>query len=378
MPIPSKTKKFLSSTGQSDSTSFKTTTTSFFAVEKGLNENIIREISAQKSEPKWMLDFRLLSYKIFLKKPMPTWGSDLSGIDFDNIHYYVRPQDKVQRNWEDVPVEIKDTFEKLGIPEAERKFLAGSGAQFESEMVYHSLAENLTKQGVIFESTDDALKNHPDLFKQYFGTIVPPVDNKFAALNSAAWSGGSFIYIPKNVHIELPLQAYFRINSENMGQFERTLIIADEGSSVHYVEGCTAPTYSSDSLHSAVVEIIVKKGARVQYTTIQNWSSNVYNLVTKRAAAYENAHMYWLDCNLGSKVTMKYPSIILCEPGAKGEIQSLAFAGHGQHQDAGGKVIHLASDTSSTIISKSISKKGGHSTYRGLVKVVKGAKNVKT
>ncbi len=378
MAVPKKTKKLLTKTGQTGTSSFKTKTTSFFAVEKGLNESVIREISAQKSEPKWMLEFRLKSYQTFLKLNMPSWGSDLSGIDFDSIHYYVRPQDKVQRNWEDVPVEIKDTFEKLGIPEAERKFLAGSGAQFESEMVYHSLAENLTKQGVIFESTDDALKHHPELFKKYFGTIVPPADNKFAALNSAAWSGGSFIYIPKGVHIELPLQAYFRINSENMGQFERTLIIADEGSSVHYVEGCTAPTYSSDSLHSAVVEIIVKKGARVQYTTIQNWSSNVYNLVTKRAAAYENARMYWLDCNLGSKVTMKYPSILLCAPGAVGEIQSLAFAGHGQHQDAGGKVIHLASDTSSTIISKSISKKGGRSTYRGLVKVVPGAKNVKT
>ena len=378
MAVPKKTKKLLNKTGQTSASSFKTKTTSLFAVEKGLNEDIIREISAQKSEPSWMLEFRLKSYQIFLKKKMPLWGADLSGIDFDNIHYYVRPQDKVQRDWEDVPAEIKDTFEKLGIPEAERKFLAGSGAQFESEMVYHSLAENLTKQGVIFESTDDALKHHPDIFKKYFGTIIPPADNKFAALNSAAWSGGSFIYIPKGVHIELPLQAYFRINSENMGQFERTLIIADEGSSVHYVEGCTAPTYSSDSLHSAVVEIIVKKGARVQYTTIQNWSSNVYNLVTKRAAAYANAQMYWLDCNLGSKVTIKYPSIILCEPGARGEIQSLAFAGHGQHQDAGGKVIHLASDTSSTIISKSISKKGGRSTYRGLVKVVPGAKNVKT
>ncbi len=378
MAVPKKTKKLLNKTSPTSASSFKTKTTSFFAVEKGLNEDIIREISAQKSEPKWMLEFRLKSYQIFLKKPMPLWGADLSGIDFDNIHYYVRPQDKVKRNWEDVPTEIKDTFEKLGIPEAERKFLAGSGAQFESEMVYHSLAENLTKQGVIFESTDDALKHHPELFKKYFGTIIPPADNKFAALNSAAWSGGSFIYIPKGVHIELPLQAYFRINSENMGQFERTLIIADEGSSVHYVEGCTAPTYSSDSLHSAVVEIIVKKGARVQYTTIQNWSSNVYNLVTKRAAAYANAQMYWLDCNLGSKVTMKYPSIILCEPGARGEIQSLAFAGHGQHQDAGGKVVHLASNTSSTIISKSISKKGGRSTYRGLVKVVPGAKNVKT
>ena len=339
---------------------------------------MIKEISRQKSEPKWMLDFRLRAYEVFLTKKMPNWGADLAGIDFNNIHYYVRPQDKAKRDWNDVPKEIKDTFDKLGIPEAEKKFLAGTGAQFESEMVYHSLAENLAKQGVIFESTDDALKNHPELFKKYFGTVVPPGDNKFAALNSAVWSGGSFIYVPKNVHIELPLQAYFRINIENMGQFERTLIIADEGSSVHYVEGCTAPTYSSDSLHSAVVEIIIKKGARVQYTTIQNWSGNVYNLVTKRAMAYANAEMFWLDCNLGSKVTMKYPSIILRERGAKGEIQSLAFASKGQHQDAGGKVIHLAPDTSSTIISKSISKNGGRSTYRGLVKVIKGAKNVKT
>ena len=376
--IPSKTKKMLNRSGDKSAFSFRTKTKSFFASKKGLDTELIKEISRQKSEPEWMLKFRLRAYEIFLTKKMPNWGADLAGIDFDNIHYYVRPQDKAKRNWEDVPKEIKDTFDKLGIPEAERKFLAGAGAQFESEMVYHSLAENLAKQGVIFESTDDALKNHPELFKKYFGTVVPPGDNKFAALNSAVWSGGSFIYVPKNVHIELPLQAYFRINIENMGQFERTLIIADEGSSIHYVEGCTAPTYSSDSLHSAVVEIIVKKGARVQYTTIQNWSGNVYNLVTKRAMAYENSEMFWLDCNLGSKVTMKYPSIILRERGAKGEIQSLAFASKGQHQDAGGKVIHLAPDTSSTIISKSISKNGGRSTYRGLVKVIKGAKNVKT
>jgi len=376
--IPSKTKKLLAKTGDKSKTSFRTKTKSFFVSKKGLDADLIREISRQKSEPKWMLDYRLHAYKIFLTKKMPKWGADLKEIDFDNIHYYVRPKDKSKRDWNDVPKEIKDTFDKLGVPEAERKFLGGSGAQFESEMVYHSLVENLAKQGVIFESTDDALKNHPELFKKYFGTIVPPGDNKFAALNSAVWSGGSFIYVPKGVHIELPLQAYFRINTENMGQFERTLIIADEGSSVHYVEGCTAPTYSSDSLHSAVVEIIIKKGARVQYTTIQNWSANVFNLVTKRAMAYENAEMFWLDCNLGSKITMKYPSIILRERGAKGEIQSLAFASKGQHQDAGGKVIHLAPDTSSTIISKSISKNGGHSTYRGLVKVIKGAKNVKT
>ena len=376
--IPSKTKKMLAKTGGNSAFAFRTKTKSFFASQKGLNTDLIREISRQKNEPEWMLKLRLRAYEIFLDKKMPSWGADLSGIDFDNIHYYVRPQDKAKRRWADVPAEIKDTFDKLGVPEAEKKFLAGSGAQFESEMIYHSLAENLAKQGVIFESTDDGLKNHPELFKKYFGTVVPPGDNKFAALNSAVWSGGSFIYVPKNVRIELPLQAYFRINKENMGQFERTLIIADEGSSVHYVEGCTAPTYSSDSLHSAVVEIIIKPGARVQYTTIQNWSGNVYNLVTKRAVAYANAEMFWLDCNLGSKVTMKYPSIILRERGAKGEIQSLAFASKGQHQDAGGKVIHLAPDTSSTIVSKSISKNGGHSTYRGLVKVIKGAKNVKT
>lgn len=378
MTIPIKTKKIISGAGDKSAFSFHTKTNSVFTSKKGLDENIIRELSRQKSEPAWMLEFRLQAYKIFLEKKMPDWGADLAGINFENIHYYVRPQDKTKRNWDDVPEEIKNTFEKLGIPEAERKFLAGTGAQFESEMVYHSLAKNLAKQGVIFESTDDALKNHPELFKKYFGTVIPPRDNKFAALNSAVWSGGSFIYVPKGVHVELPLQAYFRINIENMGQFERTLIIADEGSSVHYVEGCTAPTYSSDSLHSAVVEIIVKKGARVQYTTIQNWSGNVYNLVTKRAVADQDATMFWLDCNLGSKVTMKYPSIILRERGAKGEIQSLAFASKGQHQDAGGKVIHLAPDTSSTIVSKSISKNGGQTTYRGLVKVIKGAKNVKT
>jgi Fe-S cluster assembly protein SufB len=378
MPIPVKTKKIITATGDKSAFSFHTKTNSVFTAPKGLNEKIIRDLSKQKDEPAWMLDFRLKAYEIFLSKPMPTWGADLSKIDFDNIHYYVRPQDKTKQNWDDVPAEIKNTFDKLGIPEAEKKFLSGSGAQFESEMIYHSLAKDLAKQGVIFESTDDALKHHPEIFKKYFGTVVPPHDNKFAALNSAVWSGGSFIYVPKGVHIKLPLQAYFRINIKNMGQFERTLIIADEGSSVHYVEGCTAPTYSSDSLHSAVVEIIVKKNARVQYTTIQNWSANVYNLVTKRAIANENAEMFWLDCNLGSKITMKYPSIILREPGAKGEIQSLAFASKGQHQDAGGKAIHLASNTSSTIVSKSISKNGGQTTYRGLIKVVKGLKNIKT
>jgi len=378
MAVPKRTKKILANTGDFSAFGFKTETKSVFAAQKGLNEEIIREISAFKNEPAWMLDFRLKAYKIFQNKPNPNFGADLSGIDFDNIRYYVRPQDKAKTKWEDVPEEIKDTFDKLGIPEAEKKFLAGTGAQFESEMVYHSVQENLAKQGVIFESMDDGLKNHEDLVRKYFASIIPPSDNKYAALNSAVWSGGSFIYVPKGVHIELPLQAYFRINSENMGQFERTLIIADEGSSVHYVEGCTAPTYSTDSLHSAVVEIVVLKGARVQYTTIQNWSSNVYNLVTKRAVAHENAEMFWLDCNLGSKVTMKYPSIILAGERARGEIQSLALAAHNQHQDAGGKVIHLAKNTSSTIVSKSISKDNGRSTYRGLVRVAKGAKNVKT
>ncbi len=357
---------------------FRTSTTSVYQSPKGLNDEVIRQISARKQEPAWMLEYRLAAFEVYKKKPLPSWGADLSGIDFGNIHYYIQPQDKPKKSWEEVPQEIKDTFDKLGIPEAERKFLAGTGAQFESEVVYHSLHESLEKQGVIFESTDLALQKYSELFKEYFGTVVPMTDNKFAALNAAVWSGGSFIYIPKGVHVELPLQAYFRINAENMGQFERTLIIADEGSSVHYVEGCTAPTYSTDSLHSAVVEILVKKGARVQYTTIQNWSGNVYNLVTKRALAYRDAEMFWLDCNLGSKVTMKYPAVILKEEGAKAEIQSLAFAGKEQHQDAGGKVIHLAPHTSSTIVSKSISKGGGRSSYRGLVRVMKGAKGVKS
>lgn len=357
---------------------FNVESKSVFKADKGLTENIVRKISEYKQEPEWMLEFRLRALKIFREKPMPPWGADLSGIDFDNIHYYIKPSERSMRDWADVPDEIKDTFERLGVPEAERKFLAGSGAQFESEMVYHNLQEDLAKQGVIFDGIDDALKNHPELFKEYFSTVVPPADNKFAALNSAVWSGGSFIYVPKGIHIELPLQAYFRINAENMGQFERTLIIADEGSSVHYVEGCTAPTYSSDSLHSAVVEIIVKKGARVQYTTVQNWSNNVYNLVTKRAKAFRDAEMFWLDCNLGSKVTMKYPAVLLMEPGAKAEIQSIAFAGKTQHQDAGAKVIHLAPNTSSTVNSKSISKAGGRSSYRGLVKVNPGAKDSKS
>jgi Fe-S cluster assembly protein SufB len=357
---------------------FRTATSSFFVADKGINKGLISEISSQKNEPAWMREFRLKSFEIFEKKQMPSWGADLSGIDFENIHYYVRPQDRPKRSWDEVPSEIKDTFEKLGIPQAERKFLAGAGAQFESEVVYHSLAKHLAQKGVLFESMDEGLRKYPEHVREHFGTVIPAGDNKFAALNSAVWSGGSFIYIPKGVHVELPLQAYFRINQENMGQFERTLIIADEGSSVHYVEGCTAPTYSSDSLHAAVVEIIVKKGARVQYTTIQNWSSNVYNLVTKRAMAYEDAEMIWIDCNLGSKVTMKYPSVILHGRGAKGEVQSLAVAGAGQHQDAGAKMIHCAPDTTSTITSKSLSMGGGRSTYRGLVKVLRGATGVKT
>ena len=356
---------------------FSTDTTSVYKSPKGLSKDVIQTISARKGEPAWMLEYRLAAYEVFLKKPMPSWGADLSAINFDDIHFYIQPQDRPQTSWDDVPAEIKETFDKIGVPEAEKRFLAGSGAQFESEVIYHSLHESLAKQGVIFESTDIALQKYPELFREYFGTIVPMTDNKFAALNAACWSGGSFIYIPKGVEVALPLQAYFRINAENMGQFERTLIIADEGAKVHYVEGCTAPTYTTDSLHSAVVEIVVKKGARVQYTTIQNWSKNVFNLVTKRAVAYRNAEMVWVDCNLGSKVTMKYPCVILKEEGARAEVQSLALASGAQHQDAGAKVIHLASNTSANIVSKSISKDGGRSSYRGMVRVAKGAKNTK-
>lgn len=346
--------------------------------DKGLSRDVVCRISEIKSEPEWMLEYRLKALDIFYKKPMPTWGGDMSGINFDNIIYYVKPSDKQENDWDDVPDEIRKTYDKLGIPEAEKKYLSGVKAQYESEVIYGSLEEGLEKQGVIFLSTDEALKKHPDLVKEYFGTIIPPADNKFAALNTAVWSGGSFIYIPKGVSVEFPLQAYFRINSENMGQFERTLIICDEGSQVHYVEGCTAPIWTSDSLHSAVVEIVVKKDARCRYTTIQNWSNNVYNLVTKRAMAYENSLMEWVDGNLGSKLTMKYPSIYMMEPGARGEILSIAFAAKGQHQDAGGKVVHCAPNTSSRIVSKSISKDGGRSSYRGLCKVVKGAKNCKS
>jgi Fe-S cluster assembly protein SufB len=347
--------------------------------KRGLNEDVVREISALKNEPKWMLDFRLKALRLFERKPMPNWGADLSGIDFDNIKYFVRATDKQVTSWDDLPVDIKNTYDKLGIPEAEKqRLLAGVAAQYESETVYHSINADLERQGVIFLDTDTALKEHEDLFREHFATVIPSGDNKFAALNSAVWSGGSFIYVPKGVHVEIPLQAYFRINTENMGQFERTLIIADEGSYVHYLEGCTAPIYSSDSLHSAVVEIIVKKGARARYTTIQNWSNNVYNLVTKRAAAHEGATMEWIDGNLGSKVTMKYPAVWLLGEHAKGETLSIAFAGPGQHQDAGSKMVHAAPNTSSTIISKSVARGGGRTSYRGLVQIQEGAHKSKS
>ncbi|MFN0145252.1 MAG: Fe-S cluster assembly protein SufB [Dehalococcoidia bacterium] len=358
---------------------FHDTEEAFFKSNKGLTPALVNMISDMKDEPQWMREFRLRALDLFLEKENPPWGTEqLDEIDFDSIHYFVRATDRDERSWDDVPEYIRNTFDKLGIPEAEKKFLAGVGAQYDSEVVYHNIREDLEKLGVIFLGTDQALKEYPEIFEEYFGTIIPPGDNRFAALNSAVWSGGSFIYVPKGVKVDVPLQAYFRINTQNMGQFERTLIIADEGSQIHYVEGCTAPIYSSDSLHSAVVEIIVKKNARVRYTTIQNWSNNVYNLVTKRAAAYENAVMEWVDGNLGSKLTMKYPSVYLMEPGAHGEILSLAFAGAGQHQDAGGKIVHVAPNTTSTIISKSLSKDGGRTSYRGLLKVAEGAHNVKS
>lgn len=349
-----------------------------FTSRKGLDREIISQISEMKGEPDWMREFRLRSLEIFTEKPMPNWGGDMSDLDFQDIYYYVKASDHQEKSWDDVPEDIRKTYDRLGIPEAEKKYLAGVKAQYESEVVYGSLNEDLAKQGVIFTDTDSALRDHPELFRKYFATIIPPEDNKFSALNSAAWSGGSFIYIPPGVNIDFPLQAYFRINTQNMGQFERTLIIVDEGASLHYVEGCTAPTYSSDSLHSAVVEIIVKKGGRCRYTTIQNWSNNVYNLVTKRATVYQDGLMEWVDGNLGSKLTMKYPAIYLMEPGARGETLSIAFASKGQHQDAGAKMVHCAPNTSSRIISKSISKDGGRSTYRGLVKVEKGAENCKS
>ncbi|MEZ4504148.1 MAG: Fe-S cluster assembly protein SufB [Dehalococcoidia bacterium] len=349
-----------------------------FIAEKGLNEDVIRGMSKMKGEPEWMLEYRLDALRTFYEKHNPPWAGSpdlLDELDFDDIHYYVRATDRDSTTWEDVPDYIKDTFDKLGIPEAEKQFLAGAGAQYDSEVVYHNIREDLAKQGVIFLGMDQGLAEYPDLVEEYFGTVVPSGDNKYAALNSAVWSGGSFIYVPKGVKVDIPLQAYFRINTENMGQFERTLIIADEGSWVHYVEGCTAPIYSTASLHSAVVEIVVKKNARVRYSTIQNWSNNVYNLVTKRAYAYENAVMEWVDGNIGSKLTMKYPSIYLMEPGAHGEILSLAFAGDGQHQDAGGKVIHVAPRTTSAVVSKSVSRGAGRTSYRGLLKVYEGAED---
>jgi len=348
-----------------------------YKAKKGLNEDTIRTISKMKGEPDWMLQFRLSSYKVFKAKKMPSFGGDLSKIDFDNLFYYIKSTKGSSRKWSDLPPEIKETYDRLGIPEAEKALLAGVKAQYESEVVYGSLLKDLSDKGVIFTDTDTALKKYPDLFKKYFATVIPPGDNKFSALNSAVWSGGSFIYVPKNVHIDLPLQTYFRINSSSMGQFERTLIIVDEGASVTYAEGCSSPVYSEDSLHSAVVEIIALKGARVRYLTVQNWFNDVYNLVTKRAVAYENAIVEWIDGNIGSKVTMKYPSVILKGEGAHGEVLSLAMSKGGQHQDTGGKMIHLASNTSSIITSKSISLGGGRTSYRGLVKVAKGAKNCK-
>jgi len=345
--------------------------------KKGLTKDTVREISQMKEEPEWMLNFRLRSYDIFMKKPMPQWGGDLNKIDFQNIYYYAKASEKTEKNWDDVPENVKNTFDKLGIPEAEKKFLAGVGAQYESEVVYHNLRKDLADQGVLFLDTDSALKEHPEIFKKYFAKIIPPEDNKFAALNSAVWSGGSFIYIPPGVKVDMPLQAYFRINAENIGQFERTVIIADEGSEVHYIEGCTAPVYSSESLHSAVVELVAHKDAKLRYTTIQNWSNDVYNLVTKRAYAYEGATVEWIDGNIGSKLTMKYPGIYLMGRKAYGETLSIAFAGKNQHQDTGAKMVHLAPDTTSKVTSKSVSRANGRSTYRGLLKVAKGATNVK-
>lgn len=349
------------------------------SARRGLNEDVVRDISALKGEPEWMLDLRLKGLRLFDKKPMPAWGSDLTGIDFDNIKYFVRSTEKQAASWEDLPQDIKNTYDRLGIPEAEKqRLVAGVAAQYESEVVYHKIREDLEEQGVLFLDTDTGLREYEDMYRKYFGSVIPVGDNKFAALNTAVWSGGSFIYVPKGVHVEIPLQAYFRINTENMGQFERTLIIVDEDAYVHYVEGCTAPIYSSDSLHSAVVEIVVKKGARCRYTTIQNWSTNVYNLVTKRAIAHEGATMEWVDGNLGSKVTMKYPAVWMTGPHARGETLSIAFAGEKQHQDAGAKMVHAAPHTSSSIISKSVARGGGRTSYRGLVQVHEGAHHSKS
>ena len=345
--------------------------------KKGLTREIVETISKQKNEPEWMLEIRLKALEEFNARPMPEWGSDLSEIDFGDIHYYVKPSDRTEKSWDDVPEYIKDTFEKLGIPEAERKFLAGVSAQYESEVVYHSIREDLEEQGVIFLDMDSGLREYPEIVKEYFGTVIPSNDNKFSALNTAVWSGGSFIVVPEGVEVDIPLQAYFRINAENMGQFERTLIITMPGSSVHYIEGCTAPIYATDSLHSAVVELIAMEGSTIRYTTIQNWSNNVYNLVTKRAHAHKNATVEWIDGNLGSKITMKYPAVHLLGEGARGEVLSIAYAGKGQHQDAGAKMVHAAPNTASTVLSKSISKDGGRTSYRGLVKVYPNAENVK-
>lgn len=357
---------------------FRDPETYVFKSRKGLDEEIVREISAKKNEPQWMLDFRLRAYKHFVNRPMPKWGGDLDSLNLDEIYFYTKPTEKESRTWDDVPDAIKKTFEKLGVPEAEQKFLAGVGAQYESEMVYHNIQEHLAEQGVLFKSIEQGLQDHEELFKKYFSTIIPIEDNKFAALNSAVWSGGSFVYIPPGVKVEMPLQAYFRINSPDQGQFERTIIIVGEGAEAHYVEGCTAPVYTSDSFHSGVIEIVVEKNARFRYTTIQNWSNNMYNLVTQRAIVHENATMEWVDANLGSKLTMKYPSCYLVGEGAHGEILSMAFAGEGQHQDTGGKMIHIADNTSSQIISKSISKSSGRASYRGLLKVNKNLKNIKS
>lgn len=343
----------------------------------GLTEEIVREISAVKEEKPWMLDFRLRALQIFEDKPMPPWGADLSGIDFDAITYYLKATDRQSRTWEDLPPEIRETYDRIGVPEAEKQFLAGVSAQYESEVVYESVNKELDKLGVIFCDMDTAVKKYPELVREYFGKLIPPHDNKFAALNSAVWSGGSFVYIPKGVEVKLPLQAYFRINAEAFGQFERTLIIAEEGSYVHYIEGCTAPIYSTNSLHSAVVEIFVKEGARVRYTTVQNWSKNIYNLVTKRARAEKNATMEWIDCNIGSGVTMKYPAVYLVGEGARGEVLSIAYAGRDQHQDAGAKMFHLAPNTTSRVVSKSIAKDGGRSSYRGMVHIGQGARGAK-
>lgn len=349
------------------------------SARRGLSEDVVRDISAKKNEPEWMLATRLRAYRTFLKKPMPKWGGDLSGIHFDNIKYFVRSTEKQAQTWDDLPEDIRNTYDRLGIPEAEKqRYIGGVAAQYESEVVYHKIREDLESQGVIFLDTDSGLREHDDIFKEYFGTVIPAGDNKFSALNTAVWSGGSFIYVPPGVHVDIPLQAYFRINTENMGQFERTLIIADEGSYVHYIEGCTAPVYSSDSLHSAVVEIVVKPGARVRYTTIQNWSTNVYNLVTKRARAEAGATMEWVDGNIGSKITMKYPAVWMTGEHATGEVLSVAFAGEDQHQDTGAKMLHLAPHTSSNIVSKSVARAGGRSSYRGLVEIHKGAHGSKS